>query len=77
MISIYDGLPSFLLYLKGLVSVMIPSSCKTYCSNNYLHFLAFQGDVIVSFDGIHIGSEGTVPFRSTERIAFRYLISQK
>lgn len=36
-----------------------------------------EGDVIVSFDGVHIGSEGTVPFRSTERIAFRYLISQK
>nr|XP_016481525.1 PREDICTED: protease Do-like 2, chloroplastic [Nicotiana tabacum] len=37
----------------------------------------FQGDVIVSFDGVHVGSEGTVPFRSSERIAFRYLISQK
>ncbi|XP_073009671.1 protease Do-like 2, chloroplastic [Typha latifolia] len=36
-----------------------------------------KGDVIVSFDGVHVGSEGTVPFRSTERIAFRYLISQK
>ncbi|GMP99960.1 hypothetical protein CsSME_00047232 [Camellia sinensis var. sinensis] len=36
-----------------------------------------EGDVIVSFDGVHVGSEGTVPFRSTERIAFRYLISQK
>lgn len=37
----------------------------------------FQGDVIVSFDGVQVGCEGTVPFRSTERIAFRYLISQK
>lgn len=37
----------------------------------------FQGDVIVSFDGVRVGSEGTVPFRSSERIAFRYLISQK
>ncbi|XP_075075265.1 protease Do-like 2, chloroplastic isoform X2 [Nicotiana tabacum] len=36
-----------------------------------------EGDVIVSFDGVHVGSEGTVPFRSSERIAFRYLISQK
>ncbi|XP_071723093.1 protease Do-like 2, chloroplastic [Rutidosis leptorrhynchoides] len=36
-----------------------------------------EGDVIVSFDGVHVGSEGTVPFRSNERIAFRYLISQK
>lgn len=36
-----------------------------------------EGDVIVSFDDIHVGCEGTVPFRSNERIAFRYLISQK
>ncbi|XP_059625758.1 protease Do-like 2, chloroplastic [Cornus florida] len=36
-----------------------------------------EGDVIVSFDGVRVGSEGTVPFRSTERIAFRYLISEK
>lgn len=37
----------------------------------------FQGDVIVSFDGVHVGCEGTVPFRSSEHIAFCYLISQK
>nr|XP_016487457.1 PREDICTED: protease Do-like 2, chloroplastic [Nicotiana tabacum] len=36
-----------------------------------------EGDVIVSFDGVRIGCEGTVPFRSSARIAFRYLISQK
>ncbi|CAN1354320.1 Protease Do-like 2, chloroplastic [Linum perenne] len=36
-----------------------------------------EGDVIVSFDNIRVGCEGTVPFRSNERIAFRYLISQK
>ncbi|KAK3004157.1 hypothetical protein RJ639_019053 [Escallonia herrerae] len=36
-----------------------------------------EGDVIVSFDGVNVGCEGTVPFRSTERIAFRYLISKK
>lgn len=38
---------------------------------------SFQGDVIVSFDGVRVGCEGTVPFRSSERIAFRYLISKK
>lgn len=36
-----------------------------------------EGDVIVSFDGVCVGCEGTVPFRTNERIAFRYLISQK
>jgi hypothetical protein len=30
-----------------------------------------------SFDGVEIGSDGTVPFRSGERISFTYLISQK
>lgn len=35
------------------------------------------GDVILSFDGIDIGVDGTVPFRSGERIGFSYLISQK
>lgn len=39
--------------------------------------MQLQGDVIVSFDDVHVGCEGTVPFRSNERIAFRYLISQK
>lgn len=44
---------------------------------NFILHPSFQGDVIVSFDDVHVGSEGTVPFRSNERIAFRYLISQK
>jgi hypothetical protein len=42
-----------------------------------IKFLYVQGDVIVSFDDIAVGCEATVPFRSTERIAFRYLTSQK
>ncbi|XP_014513596.1 protease Do-like 2, chloroplastic isoform X1 [Vigna radiata var. radiata] len=36
-----------------------------------------EGDVIVSFDDVRVGSEGTVPFRTNERIAFHFLISQK
>lgn len=47
-------------------------------SNSHGHVsMLFQGDVITSFDDVHVGCEGTVPFRSSERIAFRYLISQK
>ncbi|CAO2818243.1 unnamed protein product [Amaranthus hypochondriacus] len=34
-------------------------------------------DVILSFDGVDIGNDGTVPFRQRERISFSYLISQK
>jgi len=34
-------------------------------------------DVVLSFDGIDISNDGTVPFRTGERIAFSYLISNK
>ena len=35
------------------------------------------GDVLLSFEGVDIGSDGTVPFRLGERINFSFLISQK
>jgi len=35
------------------------------------------GDVLLAFDGVAIGADGTVPFRDGERIAFSYLTSQK
>nr|GMC67259.1 protease Do-like 9 [Ipomoea batatas] len=34
-------------------------------------------DVILSFDGVDISNDGTVPFMDGERIGFSYLISQK
>ncbi|GAX82217.1 hypothetical protein CEUSTIGMA_g9645.t1 [Chlamydomonas eustigma] len=34
-------------------------------------------DVIMKFDGVDISNDGTVPFRTGERIAFSYLISNK
>ena len=33
-------------------------------------------DVLMKFDGVEISSDGTVPFRTGERIAFSHLISQ-
>ncbi|KAK9830697.1 hypothetical protein WJX74_002951 [Apatococcus lobatus] len=36
-----------------------------------------KGDVLLSFDGNDIASDGTVPFRSGERISFSYLVSLK
>ncbi|GAB4815905.1 hypothetical protein N2152v2_002951 [Parachlorella kessleri] len=36
-----------------------------------------QGDILLAFDRVEIGNDGTVPFRSGERIGFSYLISQK
>ncbi|KAL5544254.1 hypothetical protein UlMin_008038 [Ulmus minor] len=34
-------------------------------------------DIILSFDGVYIANDGTVPFRHGERIGFSYLVSQK
>ncbi|KAL4633935.1 hypothetical protein ACB092_04G159700 [Castanea dentata] len=34
-------------------------------------------DIILSFDGIDIANDGTVPFRHGERIGFSYLVTQK
>ncbi|XP_021719067.1 protease Do-like 9 [Chenopodium quinoa] len=36
-----------------------------------------SSDVILSFDGVNIGNDGTVPFRCGECIGFSYLFSQK
>ncbi|CAL8470933.1 g10475 [Coccomyxa elongata] len=36
-----------------------------------------EGDILMSFEGTDIANDGTVPFRSGERISFSYLISQK
>jgi hypothetical protein len=36
-----------------------------------------KGDVMLSFDGTQIGNDGTVAFRSGERINFSYLVSEK
>lgn len=36
-----------------------------------------KGDILLSFDGIDIANDGTVPFRSGERISFNYLVSKK
>ena len=35
------------------------------------------GDILMKFDGVQVASDGTVPFRAGERIAFSYLTSQK
>ena len=36
-----------------------------------------KGDIVLSFDGVDIANDGTVPFRSGERISFNYLVSKK
>ena len=34
-------------------------------------------DVLLTFDGVPIANDGTVPFRTGERISFHYLVSEK
>lgn len=36
-----------------------------------------ENDVILKFDGVEVGADGTVPFRTGERIGFSYLVSSK
>ncbi|XP_020586865.1 protease Do-like 2, chloroplastic isoform X2 [Phalaenopsis equestris] len=83
----YTGFPSLGVLLQKLENPALRSCLKVPSNEGVLvriveptspaHGFLKEGDVIVSFDGVPVGCEGTVPFRSTERIAFRYLISQK
>ncbi|KAL4202578.1 hypothetical protein AMTRI_Chr02g264330 [Amborella trichopoda] len=83
----YTGFPSLGVLLQKLENPALRACLKVNSNEGVLvrrieptaaaHDALKEGDVIISFDGIPVGCEGTVPFRSTERIAFRYLISQK
>ncbi|XP_023752356.1 protease Do-like 9 [Lactuca sativa] len=41
------------------------------------HKVLKPSDIILSFDGVGIANDGTVPFRHGERIGFSYLVSHK
>ncbi|XP_062230746.1 protease Do-like 2, chloroplastic [Phragmites australis] len=83
----YTGFPCLGVLLQKLENPALRESLKVPSSEGVLvrrveptapaSSVLQKGDVIVSFDGIAVGCEATVPFRSTERIAFRYLTSQK
>lgn len=83
----YTGFPSLGVLLQKLENPALRACLKVPSNEGVLvrrveptsaaNKVLKQGDVIVNFDGVPVGSEGTVPFRSTERIAFRYLVSQK
>ena len=53
--------------------VLIRRIEPTAPSNKFLK----KGDILLSFDGVDIANDGTVPFRSGERISFNYLVSRK
>uniref|UniRef100_A0A0D9WCS0 PDZ domain-containing protein n=1 Tax=Leersia perrieri TaxID=77586 RepID=A0A0D9WCS0_9ORYZ len=83
----YTGFPCLGVLLQKLENPALRESLKVPSSEGVLvrrveptapaGKVLRKGDVITSFDGVSVGCEGTVPFRSTERIAFRYLTSQK
>ncbi|KAG8067187.1 hypothetical protein GUJ93_ZPchr0005g14300 [Zizania palustris] len=83
----YTGFPCLGVLLQKLENPALRESLKVSSSEGVLvrrveptapaSRVLKKGDVITSFDGVAVGCEGTVPFRSTERIAFRYLTSQK
>ncbi|KAL6210453.1 hypothetical protein ACLB2K_015685 [Fragaria x ananassa] len=83
----YTGFPCLGVMLQKLENPALRACLKVESVEGVLvrrveptcdaHNVLKEGDVIVSFDDVHVGCEGTVPFRSNERIAFRYLISQK
>ncbi|XP_018822154.1 protease Do-like 2, chloroplastic [Juglans regia] len=83
----YTGFPSLGVLLQKLENPALRACLKVQSNEGVLvrrvepttdaNKVLKEGDVIVSFDDVRVGCEGTVPFRSNERIAFRYLISQK
>ncbi|KAL6759814.1 serine protease [Haematococcus lacustris] len=58
---------------KGQKGVLVRSLNPTSDAANVLQ----PDDVLLSFDGLEIACDGTVPFRTGERISFSYLISNK
>ncbi|XP_044494066.1 protease Do-like 2, chloroplastic [Mangifera indica] len=83
----YTGFPCLGVLLQKLENPALRACLKVQSNEGVLvrrveptsdaNMVLKEGDVIVSFDDVRVGCEGTVPFRSNERIAFRYLISQK
>ncbi|KAH8517416.1 hypothetical protein H0E87_005378, partial [Populus deltoides] len=83
----YTGFPSLGVLLQKLENPALRACLKVNSNEGVLvrrvepisdaNRVLKEGDVIMSFDDVNVGCEGTVPFRSNERIAFRYLISQK
>lgn len=83
----YTGFPCLGVLLQKLENPALRACLKVQSNEGVLvrrieltsdaNSVLKEGDVIVSFDDVPVGCEGTVPFRSNERIAFRYLISQK
>ena len=41
------------------------------------HGVLLPGDVLLEFDRVNLANDGTVPFRTDERISFTYLVAQK
>lgn len=53
--------------------ILVKRVKPTSCTASHL----VKGDVILKFDGVEIANDGTVPFRTCERISFTYLVTSK
>lgn len=55
---------------QGILITKVPKGSSAF---NLLK----DDDVLMAFDGVPVGSDGTVPFRGDERLTFDYLVSKK
>lgn len=55
---------------KGVLVRRVEPTCPS-------HTALKPGDILMAFDNVEIANDGTVPFRSGERIGFSYLVSNK
>ncbi|GKV29016.1 hypothetical protein SLEP1_g37996 [Rubroshorea leprosula] len=57
----------------GMTGVLVSKINPLSDANRFLK----KDDIILSFDGVPIANDGTVPFRNRERITFDHLVSMK
>lgn len=68
-----SALRAFLGLKKGAKGVLVTRVEPTSPCSSFLR----RGDVVTAFDGVALSSDGTVPFRTGERISFAHLIAQR
>eukprot|EP00276_Gloeochaete_wittrockiana_P001837 CAMPEP_0184671688 /NCGR_PEP_ID=MMETSP0308-20130426/85649_1 /TAXON_ID=38269 /ORGANISM="Gloeochaete witrockiana, Strain SAG 46.84" /LENGTH=606 /DNA_ID=CAMNT_0027118861 /DNA_START=212 /DNA_END=2032 /DNA_ORIENTATION=- len=84
----YTGFCSIGFFWQAMENVQFRKSCKMIAGQTGVYINRVQplaqaaqnlkkGDVLLNIDGVQVANDGTIPFRKGERIAFRYLITQK
>lgn len=84
----FTGFPALGILWQRMESDALRASCgmskeqkgvlvRTVQPISYVAKMLQTDDILMRFDGVQVANDGTVPFRSGERIAFSYLTSQK